>query len=65
MSSSTRSEFALVLLDIEMPELSGLEVLEEPPPNGIRRRELPVIMVTARQQSESVVEALSWARTTT
>jgi PAS domain S-box-containing protein len=47
----------LVLLDIEMPEISGLEALQ-----GIRELyspiELPVIMVTARNQSEDVVKAL-------
>jgi class 3 adenylate cyclase/CheY-like chemotaxis protein len=48
----------LVLLDIMMPEVSGLEVLKE-----LRRRrsrgELPVIMVTAKDQAEDVVEALN------
>jgi diguanylate cyclase (GGDEF)-like protein/PAS domain S-box-containing protein len=47
----------LVLLDIEMPEISGLEALRE-----IRERysaiEMPVIMVTARNQSEDIVQAL-------
>ena len=49
--------FDLVLLDIEMPEMSGLEVLTE-----IRATragtELPVIMVTARRQSSDIVAAL-------
>ena len=52
-----QQEFALMLLDIEMPDLSGLEVLKV-----VRQRyspgQLPVIMVTARQNSQSVVEAL-------
>jgi diguanylate cyclase (GGDEF)-like protein/PAS domain S-box-containing protein len=48
----------LVLLDIEMPEVSGLEGLQ-----AIRERysanELPVIMVTARNQSDDIVIALN------
>ena len=47
----------LVLLDVMMPEMSGLEVLA-----SLRRtstsHHLPVIMVTARADSRSVVEAL-------
>jgi diguanylate cyclase (GGDEF)-like protein/PAS domain S-box-containing protein len=47
----------LVLLDIEMPEISGLDALQM-----IRSLysaiELPVIMVTARNQSEDIVKAL-------
>ncbi len=50
--------FDIVLLDIMMPDMSGNEVLRE-----IRRTqsgtELPVIMVTAKSQSEDVVESLS------
>jgi DNA-binding response OmpR family regulator len=48
---------SLVLLDIMMPGMSGLEVLQ-----AIREAytaaELPVIMVTAKAQSQDVVEAL-------
>lgn len=47
----------IVVLDINMPNISGLEVLRT-----IRvtrsSSELPIIMATARAQSESVVEAL-------
>src|SRR5204863_1481215 len=47
----------LVLLDIMMPGMGGLEVLK-----FLRRvdslLELPIIMVTARGESEDVVEAL-------
>jgi len=47
----------LVLLDIEMPEVSGLEALKM-----LREAyspiELPVIMVTAKNQSEDIVKAL-------
>jgi diguanylate cyclase (GGDEF)-like protein/PAS domain S-box-containing protein len=47
----------LVLLDIEMPEISGLEALK-----SLRQTysaiELPIIMVTVRDQSEDIVTAL-------
>jgi diguanylate cyclase (GGDEF)-like protein/PAS domain S-box-containing protein len=49
---------SLVLLDVEMPGMTGLEVL-----TTVRRRysaiELPVVMVTARQQREDIIEALT------
>lgn len=52
-----RETFDLVLLDIMMPDIAGLEVLAQ-----IRTRyapgALPVIMVTAKSQSEDVVDAL-------
>lgn len=48
----------LVLMDIEMPGISGIEALQT-----IREShspiELPVIMATARNQSEDIVKALS------
>ena len=48
----------LILLDIEMPGMTGLEVLK-----ALRqtttRADLPVIMATARDQGEDIVEALS------
>ena len=52
-----RTNIDLVLMDIEMPQVSGLEAL-------VRMRklytstQLPVIMVTARNQSEDIVRAL-------
>ncbi len=53
-----REAFDLVLLDMMMPDLAGLEVLAR-----IRSKYspgfLPVIMVTAKSQSEDVVEALN------
>jgi DNA-binding response OmpR family regulator len=51
------SRVDLVLLDVMMPRLSGLDVLrkvrETQPPSA-----LPVVMVTARAESDDVVEAL-------
>jgi diguanylate cyclase (GGDEF)-like protein/PAS domain S-box-containing protein len=48
--------FDLILLDVMMPEMNGLQALRL-----IRERhgpaELPIIMVTAKDQSEDVVEA--------
>ena len=53
-----REAFDLVLLDMMMPDMGGLEVLAR-----IRSKyslgALPVIMVTAKSQSEDVVEALN------
>lgn len=52
-----RDAFDLVLLDIMMPGMSGIEVLTE-----IRRRysmlNLPIIMVTANDLEETLIEAL-------
>jgi eukaryotic-like serine/threonine-protein kinase len=51
------SRYELVLLDVMMPGVNGLEVLQY-----IRKRyskaQLPVLMATARSDSEDVVEAL-------
>ena len=48
----------LVLLDVEMPGISGLDALET-----LRGRyspiQLPIIMVTAKDQSEDIVKALN------
>lgn len=50
--------YALVLLDIEMPGMSGIEVLR-----AVREchspAALPIIMVSSRQESQSAVEALN------
>lgn len=51
-----REEFDLILLDVMMPDVSGLDVLQ-----SVRKQhsatELPVIMQTAKVQSEDLVEA--------
>jgi diguanylate cyclase (GGDEF)-like protein len=53
-----QQSFDVVLLDIMMPDMNGNDVLRE-----VRRThsdiELPVIMVSAKTQSEDVVESLS------
>lgn len=48
----------LVLLDIMMPGLSGLEVLAEAR-KTYSKTSLPIIMVTSKGESEDVVEALN------
>jgi diguanylate cyclase (GGDEF)-like protein/PAS domain S-box-containing protein len=52
------NDYDAILLDVMMPELNGLDVLRI-----IRQKyataELPVVMVTARDQSQDVVEAFS------
>jgi predicted signal transduction protein with EAL and GGDEF domain len=57
LAAIEREEFALLLVDVMMPDMSGLEVLHR-----IRASytadQLPIIMVTARAQSENIVEAL-------
>ena len=54
---SDAQAFDAVLLDVMMPDMTGLEVLIE-----LRTRfskdQLPVLMATARSDSEDVVEAL-------
>jgi diguanylate cyclase (GGDEF)-like protein/PAS domain S-box-containing protein len=47
----------LVLLDIEMPEISGLDALKTLR-EAYSAIELPVIMVTAKNQSDDIVRAL-------
>jgi CheY-like chemotaxis protein len=53
-----RSDVDLVLLDIMMPGMTGLDVLRSVR-LGHSAVTLPVIMVTARTESEDVVEALA------
>src|SRR5262249_61799992 len=54
--------FDLILLDVVMPVLNGLEVLQEircSPTHG----DVPVIMVTARDQSSDIVRAFGLGAT--
>jgi len=47
-------EFDVVLLDIKMPEIDGMEVLE----NMMNIREVPVIMISGHGTIETAVEAI-------
>ncbi|MBL8587595.1 MAG: EAL domain-containing protein [Methylobacteriaceae bacterium] len=53
-----RDAFDIVLLDVMMPEMDGLQVLRMIRATHAESR-LPVIMVTAKSQSEDIVTALS------
>lgn len=54
-----RKAFDLVLLDIMMPDVSGLDVLREVRHvAGRSRTDLPVIMATAKSDSQDIVDAL-------
>lgn len=50
--------FDLVLLDMMMPGMSGIEVLAELR-SGARTSDLPVIMITARSDNGAAIEALA------
>jgi diguanylate cyclase (GGDEF)-like protein/PAS domain S-box-containing protein len=53
-----RQKYDLVMLDVEMPGMTGLDVLSEI--RGTRSHlQLPVIMVTGRTESEDIIKALS------
>jgi signal transduction histidine kinase len=53
-----REAFDVVLLDVMMPDMDGLEVLRRIR-QGHSASELPVIMVTGRTESQDIVQALS------
>ena len=50
-------DFDLVLLDIEMPEMNGYQVLEHLAAD-VHRRDLPVIMISAVEEIDSVVRCI-------
>ena len=49
--------FDLVLLDVEMPEMDGYQVLEQLKADP-RLRDIPVIMISAVEELESVVRCI-------
>src|SRR5215469_8611417 len=49
--------FDLVLLDVEMPEMDGYQVLEQLKVSP-RLRDIPVIMISAVEELESVVKCI-------
>jgi DNA-binding response OmpR family regulator len=49
--------FDLVLLDVEMPEMDGYQVLEQLKADP-RLREIPVIMISAVEELESIVKCI-------
>ena len=54
---SSAVHFDAVLLDVMMPDITGLEVLAKLR-TRFSKEQLPVVMATARSDSEDVVEAL-------
>jgi DNA-binding response OmpR family regulator len=54
---SSAHRFDAVLLDVMMPDLTGLEVLAKLR-TRFNKEQLPILMATARSDSEDVVEAL-------
>lgn len=57
LSKIAANSFDLVILDVMMPGISGLEVLDRVR-KTLSSSQLPIIMATARDQSEDVVAAL-------
>lgn len=58
LRKSVTQEFGLILLDIEMPNVNGLDVLKSIR-KVIAKNILPVIMVSSNEENEDVVEALN------
>src|ERR671922_2740635 len=58
MQRAKQNVVDLVLLDIEMPDISGLQALKALR-EGYSPIQLPIIMVTAKSQSEDIVKALN------
>ena len=52
-----RQPFDIILLDIQMPEMDGYQVLEQIS-SDLRLREIPVIMTTSMEELDSVVRCI-------
>ena len=57
LEALSNEAFALAILDIQMPDVTGLELLKT---IRERRLDLPVIVVSGDQSIDSAIEALRW-----
>src|ERR1700758_2316302 len=55
LEKADSDKFSLIILDIKMPDLSGLEVLGELRSKGI---DIPVIVITAQNTVKNAIEAM-------
>jgi len=55
LEKSTTETFSLTILDITMPELSGLEVLHE---IRLRGMDLPILIITAQNTVKNAIDAM-------
>jgi len=55
LEKSTTENFSLTILDITMPELSGLEVLHE---IRLRGMDLPILIITAQNTVKNAIDAM-------
>ncbi len=53
---ATENEIILVILDIKMPKISGLEILEELKKNEIFKA-IPIIMLTSSKEENDLIQA--------
>lgn len=55
LEKANLEKFSLIILDIKMPDLGGLEILEELRANGV---DIPVIIITAQNTVKNAIEAM-------